>query len=179
MGKAGPAARVVYTDPPWMTGGCGLRRELATIETDILGSGVELGFGPYMKAIICWRAPERGTDGRCGVVGRIPGRGPTRRAPRCRRSGGRGVLPACHFRDSILFPRPFYCLGFRCFLDNHRPASFGTAHGGKPRGGGPERVHARSLELPRIGRHRPLGYGPALQHPQPQRHGTPSSHLTD
>lgn len=47
MIEAAPTARVVYTDPPWLIDGRTLRPELATIETDILGTDVELGFGPY------------------------------------------------------------------------------------------------------------------------------------
>ncbi|MDA2813549.1 C-terminal binding protein [Nocardiopsis sp. RSe5-2] len=37
--------RVLYTDPPWLASGDGADPALATVETEVLGPGVELAFG--------------------------------------------------------------------------------------------------------------------------------------
>ncbi len=49
MVEDGSVAPVVYTDPPWVIDGGSGRPELTTIETDVLGPDVELGFGPFAE----------------------------------------------------------------------------------------------------------------------------------
>ncbi|GLX47552.1 hypothetical protein Shyhy01_05020 [Streptomyces hygroscopicus subsp. hygroscopicus] len=50
--------RVLYTDPPWLVEDGRLDPALATVERDVLGSGVELVFGPHDGTKYLTTSPE-------------------------------------------------------------------------------------------------------------------------